>query len=299
MLSRVQSYNYTLDHQGITVEVSCQYTQTSPIEFFGSEQYSTQYLIYSVPCAALGQTDVFINTPNITIPGDTLSSIMYWACRDATQPGTYYIYLRGIYLASNSIGNITCTVSQLQPATYSVMYESNKGIFTTTPLTPGPAGSASSAFTSPVMSYTLHGLGNFMWGQNSHTTNLLIESIIAFAVKDFDQWPPNRPSDTYLQLYGLMFKGVVEYLVCVSIHAFFSCGYLIVDTSDHVHSVVIFNVPRGSFVLSPASKRACELRSSRLVRKDSRHFRFGSNHAGQRICLLSASWSYVSRETRR
>ena len=216
ILSRVLSYNYTLDHQGITAEPSCRYSQTSPIEYAYSP--SKESLTYSVPsCAALGQTDVLVYTPNITIPGNSRYTLLYWACQDASQPNTYYVYLSGIGLYADPIGNITCTISQLEPATYSVMYESGKGIFTTTPstlLAHEPAGSASSVFTSPVMTYTLQGLSNLMSeGQNSQA-NLVAESIITFGVKDFNQKPDQR-SDTYLLLCGLMMKGIVEYLVCL------------------------------------------------------------------------------------
>ena len=214
ILSRVLSYNYTLDHQGITAEPSCRYSQTSPIEYAYSP--SKESLTYSVPsCAALGQTDVLVYTPNITIPGNSRYTLLYWACQDASQPNTYYVYLSGIGLYSDFIGNITCTISQLQPATYSVMYESTRGIFTTTPSTlfeQEPVGGASSAFTSPIMTYALQGLSNLMSeGQNTQA-NLVAESVITFGVKDFYQQPMQR-SDTYLRLYGLMIQGIVEYLV--------------------------------------------------------------------------------------
>ena len=235
ILSRVLSYNYTLNHQGMRAESSCEYSQSSPIKY--SYSSSNETLTYSVPsCAALGQNDVLNYTPNITIPGNSAYTLMYWACQDATQPSTYYVYLSGIGLYSDSIGDITCTISQLQPATYSVMYESTRGIFTTTPstlLTLEPAGDALSVFTSPIMTYVLQGLSNLMSEGQNLQANLVAESVITFGAKDFKQQPDQR-SDTYLRLYGLMIQGIVEYLVCPFV-IFCSRGCLIVNLPDHVH----------------------------------------------------------------
>ena len=294
ILSRVLSYNYTLDHQGITAEPSCQYTQTSPIVYTNST--TTSSLNYSVPsCHALGQNDVLIYTPDITIPGNSLYTLMYWACQDATKPNTYYVYLRGVGLYSNSIGNIMCTISQLQPATYSVMYESTKGIFTTTPstlLAHEPTGNALSVFITPVMTYALQGLGNLMReGQNSQA-NLVAESVITFGVKDFNQ-QPEQQSDTYLRLYGQMIQGIVEYLVCLFV---ILSSWLFNCLSDHLHSIVIFSDPQPTFILSSASERECELSSSRLVRKGDRRCLLDSNHAGQRRSLLCSSSRHGPRE---
>jgi hypothetical protein len=95
------------------------------------------------------------------------------------------------------------------------MYQSEKGIFTTTLYEQEPAGPAS-VFSYNIVSDALEGLGDLMAESQNTKANLVAESVITFGVKDFGQQPYQPYSNGYLPLYALMIQGLIEYLMSYS-----------------------------------------------------------------------------------
>jgi hypothetical protein len=203
------SYNYTLDHQGFASNVSCQYDPQSPIRY-SPVTNSTNMVASSGTCDGLADvlTDVKVFvTPN------TNNTLTFWACKSVPTGGeepTYYVYLRGRVNYATAIGNITCAVSPIQPATFLVTYQSALGIFSAS-----KEPSATFANTFPgFIEEALIALGGIILEAQNVQANLVAESVITFGVKAFEL-DPYTPSDQYLRLYEAMIQGIIEYEVCL------------------------------------------------------------------------------------
>ena len=211
------SYDYTFNHQGLASNISCNYEPTTPIEY---GQLSTFTLEYDVPsCAALGQSDILTGVESFNVSWiPTTNTLMYWACQSAandTQSPSYSIYLFGFLNSyAEIIGNITCTVSPMQPATYPVTYQSTAGIFSVGDVLPSnESATYSPSAYSFLVNYTYIALGGVISEGQNFDSNLVAESVITFGVKDFGLAPYQR-NDTYLKLYENMIQGILEYEVC-------------------------------------------------------------------------------------
>ena len=202
------SYNYTLENQGLISNVSCIYdtenrvnvSQISPDERFA--------LQYDGSCE--GASDVLTNVEQY-ITFNANNTLTFWACKSApngtTEP-SYFIYLRGLANYESSIGNITCTVSPIQPAIFPVMYQSVTGIFSAN----------KSISTSPTtfprfLDNAVLGLGDIILQAQGSQVNLVAESVFTLAIKSFDleQYAQN---EQYLRLFEAMIQGILEYEVC-------------------------------------------------------------------------------------
>ena len=211
ILAEVSSYDYTLDQQGLAFNVSCSYQPTSPIQYRASSPTVLQYNVSS--CAGLGGTNVSTNVSYSVLGANTL---LYWACQAApndTEATSYSLYLRGIRSSyEDNIGNMTCTVSSIQPAIFPVAYRSSKRSFSAG--SPLPASESATLASPLLINYALIGLGAVIAeGQNSDS-NLVAESVVTFGVQSFDL-PPYARSDEYLRLYEQMIQGILEYEVCL------------------------------------------------------------------------------------
>ena len=142
----IPSYNYTLNHQGLTSNISCIYDTQSPIRF--SPVHNNTFLVAANgSCNDIGLADV-TNALEYWTP-DTTQTLTFWACKSLPiggQDPAYYIYLRGrgvIY--ETVIGNITCSVGPIQPAVFPVTYQSSTRVFSTQEQisTSGPANTFS------------------------------------------------------------------------------------------------------------------------------------------------------------
>ena len=69
------------------------------------------------------------------------------------------------------------------------------------------------------MTFVLQGLGNLMWETQNSQDNLIAQLPFNFGFGSYPQ-APGRPTDAYLKLYGLIFKGIVEYFVCLFMLSF-------------------------------------------------------------------------------
>ena len=198
------SYNYTLDLQGFTSNISCKYDSQSPIQYW-PVPLNNRLLTYNSTCDGLAKVMIdVVDLPTLNVD-NTLTS---WACKSVPTTGeqpTYYIYLRGRQNYATSIGNITCALSTIQPATLPVMYQSGPRIFSSmkpienfTNVIPG--------FIERALVATVGAI----WEAQGMQSNQVAESVITYGTKSFDL-PPKNQSDGYLQLYGAMLQGIFDY----------------------------------------------------------------------------------------
>ena len=121
-------YNYSLDLQGISNNVSCSYGTDSPVSFglpFAPITYVYQFNGTCPP----GQ-DFLGTTAWTTIASE--NTLGFWACETSTSGDAYDVYLRGIKYYNASIGNITCVVEPVQPAVFKLDYTGKSGVFNST-----------------------------------------------------------------------------------------------------------------------------------------------------------------------
>jgi len=200
----ILSYNYTLEHQGLSSSVSCIYDTQSPIIVSGIPN-NTFTLGVDGNCDGLAH--VFEHGTPIEMT-NSLKSLVFWACKSipsAREDPVYYIYLRGRENYATAIGNITCTVSPIQPAIFPVMYESRRRIFSTKELI---GTSEPGNITSDCMGRALIGLANFVLQSQSAESNLVAESVIALGVQSLGL-SPNEANKAYLPLYAAMIQGIL------------------------------------------------------------------------------------------
>ena len=209
--SGIISYNYTLAHQGLALDVSCRYAPTCVIKVGALVPNSSVALNYNASCAGPGEAQVSPDGVNVTslrsLNGN--STLVYWPCQSAsneTEVPSYSIYMCGRNFYKTPIANMTCTVSP-QTAIFPVTYQSTSGIFSTR-----EASALSPIAVSTVINDSLVGLGGVISEGQSFQANLVAESVITFAVKSFGQ-EPYQQSDQYLRLFERMIKGILEYEV--------------------------------------------------------------------------------------
>jgi hypothetical protein len=216
--AQILSYNYTLDHQGLASNVSCIYDPESPITF--TTVPDNTYLVAATgSCNGIGLADVWSDTVDFIYP-DTNNTLTFWACKSIPTASVeqdleaYYIYLRGRVAYSTAIGNITCTVSPIQPALFPVTYQSSTGIFSTkeqikTPVQPG-------SLFSKIIDRAIRGLASLVSQSQSLTDNLVADSVIKLGVQSLGL-PYNLPNNQYLPLYAAMIQGILVDEVCAAI----------------------------------------------------------------------------------
>jgi hypothetical protein len=196
------SYNYSLDLQGISNNVSCSYAEDSPVNFglpFAPITYVWQF---NGTCPS-GQ-DFLGTTAWSTIASN--NTLGFWACQTATSGNAYNVYLRGIKNYYTSIGNITCIVEPVQPAVFKLDYTGTAGVFNSTQT----AISTSPGTSTELVTRAVGALGNIVWQAQNEESNLIAESVITFGIKSFNL-PQYVPADGYLRLYEAMIGGIIDY----------------------------------------------------------------------------------------
>jgi len=124
------SYNYTLNQQGFSSNITCIYDDHSPIRFTPVPG-NPRMVAYNASCADLGLAAVLppdvVDYPTLNVN----NTLTFWACKsipiDGKEP-TYHVYLRG-RLGYESIANVTCLVSSIQAAIFPVEYQSVPSFF--------------------------------------------------------------------------------------------------------------------------------------------------------------------------
>ena len=205
------SYNYTLNHQGFSSNITCAYDDQSPIIVTPLPE-NVNMLAYNANCSDLGLADVLTNVVVYPTP-NTNNTLTFWACKSVPADGKepiYYIYLHGRENYASSIGNIICLASSIEPAIFSVEYQSAPNIFSSSE----EPNTTFATITPGLMDLALGGLGAVIQESQNVKSNLVVDSVVTFGVKDF-QLQPYEQSEQYLQLYEEMIKGIIEYEVCL------------------------------------------------------------------------------------
>jgi hypothetical protein len=195
---RHSSYNYTLELQGISNNVTCIYDTTSPVI---ATNTTTGLMQYNGSCPP--NQDFLLNSTFLeqTSP----HSLGFWACRTAPSANSYYLYLQGNSNYQRTIGNMTCTVSPILPTVFPLTYTGQSGTFY-----------AQSQNSSSPVSFTTLGdemmmsIGSIVWEAQSSVSNLLAEAITTLGVKSFSLSSDAQQFE-YLPLYEAMIKGILDY----------------------------------------------------------------------------------------
>lgn len=213
--SAIISYNYTLDHQGLTTNISCIYDTQSPIRF-SAVPNNTFSVIASGSCNEIGLADL-PSLQNYSLPlSVTDQTLAFWACKSSPtgeQYPAHYIYLRG--RGDNyekNIGNISCTVPPIQPAIFPVMYQSSTRVFSTQePITTSvPANTLSG-----VIEIAISVLGAAVLQAQTTSVNLVADSVDVLG-KQAMGFGPSEQNEQYLPLYGAMIQGMLVDEVCIA-----------------------------------------------------------------------------------
>ena len=216
-------YNYSLDLQGISNNVSCSYARDSPVDFnlpFPSVNYVYQFNGTCPPGQGFLGKNAWATIANKNALG-------FWACETSTS--SYNVYLRGIKNYNASIGNITCIVESVRPAVFKLGYTWEPGVFNSTQTAISTSSGTSTELARRAVGalgdvrdlfYTLYN-SNLIFSfffqivsqSQNEDLNLVAESVSVFGIKDFNL-PPYVPDDGYLRLYEATIGDIIDYVVC-------------------------------------------------------------------------------------
>jgi hypothetical protein len=154
-----------------------------------------------------GLADVLTNVIYLPTP-NTQNTLTSWACKSIPTDGedpAYYIYLRGRMNYETAIGNITCTVSPIQPGIFPVMYQSKTGVFSTKDQI---KISEPAKIFSGSIEEALLGLTGVVWQSQTIQSNVMAESVIGLGVQSLRLLPYEKDK-AYLALYAAMIQGIL------------------------------------------------------------------------------------------
>ena len=219
IMAGMVSYDYTLEQQGLTSNVSCKnFSSPDPFSLTPLGASMPPLAIqYNVSCHNYGESEVLPSTVGVFRSVWSNNTLVYWACQSAlngTPTDSYSIYLAGFGLTNgypNKIGYITCSVNPIQTAIFPVRYNSTANIFSAANATL----ESSQAITFPnLLTYALQGLGQIVSEAQNFEANLVAESILTFAYKSFGvSVNATGQSPVYLRLFEQMIQGIIEYEV--------------------------------------------------------------------------------------
>ena len=240
------SYNYTLENQGFISKIDCSYGSHTPINISQVAPGEVFVFTYNGFCEGSGLADVLTNV-EAYITVNSNKTLTFWACKSApneTSETSYFIYLRGVQVGyESSIGNITCTVSPIQPAVFPITYQSNPGVFSSNE---SISNSTTTSTFSGVIDNAISALGDIISNSQGGLSNLLAETVFSFGVSSANLMPYVQ-NEGYLQLFAAMIQGVLDYEVCPA--------KLLLIPSPHrrptgdIHSANIFSGPRPALLL--------------------------------------------------
>ena len=209
----ILSYNYTFDHQGLTSNISCTYDPESPI-IFSAIPNNTLVLAAKASCNEIGLADVLTDVENYPTL-NTRHTLTFWACKSiptGEQDPSYYIYLRGSRDYEAGIGNISCTISPIQPAIFPVTYQSSTGFFSTEePIT---TSSPANIFFG-LIEHAISGLGGVIQQAQTIRNNLVAASVEDLECQALGLSPYER-NELKLLLYEPMIQGILVDQVCTT-----------------------------------------------------------------------------------
>ena len=180
------TYNYTLELQGISTDVSCTYEAESPVAEFVPTTNGWQFNGTCPP-----GRDIFPNTTNFLTAPRSNNYLGFWACFTEPSSDSYNIYFRGFKNYESEIGNITCSVGPIQPTVFPLTYIGQPDIFTAQIPSASSPSSPTELGSRMVMS-----IGSIVWEAQTVMSNLFAESIITSGVKSF-RLQPYTPTTEY------------------------------------------------------------------------------------------------------
>lgn len=216
------SYNYTLDLQGMSSNVSCKYDTTSPINVIDIREGLIQY---SGTCPP-GQD--FLPSP-VFVSQSSPHSLGFWACRTAPSANSYYLYFRGYNTSAHTIGMITCIVSPIQPTVFPLTYTGQTDTFHAQ-----PPISSSPVSSTKLGDQMIGSIGSIVWETQSSVSNAFAEAITTLGVKSFSL-PSNIQAEGYMQLYEAMIQGILDYEVRWICSSYSS----LILQLGHIHPLII------------------------------------------------------------
>jgi hypothetical protein len=205
------SYNYTLDHQGFTNNISCVYDPQSPIRLWTVPD-DPLMVASNASCDGIGLENFSNSAPDNFVAPDTDNTLTIWACKSKpTGEGdvAYYIYLRGPVYDALGHGNITCTVTP-RPSIFPVTYQSSTGVFLTQERI--RTSNPTTAFFKLVEN-AISGLPQYLSGQTTDS-NLVANSVWNLGIQSLGLAPFGGQDDYYLPLYAAMIQGILVNEVC-------------------------------------------------------------------------------------
>ena len=289
----ILSYNYTFDHQGLTSNISCIYDTQSPIRVSAVHDNNFSVAVNG-SCNEIGLAEV-THLQDYLMP-NTNRTLTFWACQSAPtgkEDPAYYIYLRGCGFYETEIGNISCTVSPIQPAIFPVTYQSNTHAFSAQkPITV----SAPSNIFSYHIEYAISKLGGFLLQAQSVVNNLVAASMHDLAIQGFGFSPLIfGQNGQYLPLYEAMIRGMLVDEVCTASNSL-EIPLLMGCSLGNIHAVLTFNDdrPTTAFILYSYSKRNDDCRGNWLGREASAYCIFDANDDPQ-PCFLGCCVDIYSK----
>lgn len=209
----MRSYNYTLNLQGINVDISCEYADQSPIRFVYVDEGSPFTLSYNGTCPE-GMDFLFAGGVRDVVVENSMNGVGFWACRAPLSSPSYFIHIRGrghpernSYL--DTISNISCLASY-RSAIYPTTYISSSHLFKANNSTSeGPAIS----FRGLIEGSLMNVLDVFRDSQNGNS-NSVPETVLTYGARML-KLPIQGRHDGYLPLHAAMLKGMLEYGVSV------------------------------------------------------------------------------------
>jgi hypothetical protein len=202
-------YNYTLELQGITGNVSCFYDTSTPLAPF--ENTTLGLPEYTASCP-IGANLTGVDTYPIPAYTNALGS---WACKTDPNENSYILYLSGAGNYAGAVGDMTCNLSDIQLGTYHVTYSTEGSQFVVSNET-----LSVSNVTSALVDRAVFGIWDTIVETQGFTFNLLAESVVAWRVRSYENAPDvdvlYAQNDTYPRLFEAMIQGILQYEVCRS-----------------------------------------------------------------------------------
>ena len=193
-------YNYTLELQGISTNLTCVYETDSPIIYSDAAPNLWQFTGTCPP----GQDFLW---PNMYVVSPSNHTLGFWACQTTPLGDSFNLYLRGTNLYSTDIGNVTCTISPIRPAVFLLTFISQDGTFTTQ----GPI-STSPGTSTELLKSAVNGVGDIIWKAQSLMSNMVADMMVGLAL-EFFELPPDSQDENYLRLYEAVIQGMLDYEV--------------------------------------------------------------------------------------
>jgi len=249
----ILSYNYTLNHQGVSSNISCIYDTQSPITYSAGSRDDFLHVTGSCSKTGLHHPVPLRYTYQIL---NTSSTLAVWGCY-SKQDQAYYIYLRGcgdIY--ETEIGNITCSVFQIQPAVFPVTYQSSTNVFTTQE--PVTASATPSEFFSHSIYSAMKALFNLVILAQNSVNNQIAESVKDLGIQALWLRPPN---DQYMPLYKAMMRGMLMDIVCTAYNSSLPLLMAILQFTYRrfVYSMALLDPPPASCIRTVTGTMSAEV----------------------------------------